>query len=92
MLIDSAIIILGAVTFLFATENSKPTLSQFVATLGEKEKAEVRTVVCTTERSVVDVIAKQRFLGLFWSMFNEYRVRIVVLSRHFLVQKDDVPV
>lgn len=31
----------GAVTFLFATENSKPTLARFVATLGDKEKAEV---------------------------------------------------
>lgn len=61
MLTDSVIIKLGAVTFLFATENSKPTLSQFVATLGEKEKAEVRTVVYTTERSVVEVKAKQRF-------------------------------
>ena len=34
--------VLGAVTFLFATENSKPSLAQFVATLGDKEKAEVR--------------------------------------------------
>lgn len=36
----------GAVTFLFATENSKPTLARFVATLGDKEKAEVELLLC----------------------------------------------
>jgi hypothetical protein len=37
---------IGALTFLFATENSKPTLSQFVAALGDKEKAEVEVLNC----------------------------------------------
>jgi small ligand-binding sensory domain FIST len=42
----------GAVTFLFATDKSKATLSQYVATLGDKENAEAFGAVASSVTSL----------------------------------------
>ena len=46
----------------------------------------------TYELDTVEVRTKQGFLGLSWSIFDEYRVRNVVLSGHLRARECDIPV
>jgi hypothetical protein len=59
---------IGAVTFLFATENSKPNLAQFVATLGDKEKAEVNRLQFSTFVQL-SITIDSMFCSIFFDSF-----------------------